>query len=67
MIKEQVVKEVRLFFDSGVLPKEWNYTHLCVIPKFHNPKNIADLTEAMDAGADISNTISFCLREDHIR
>lgn len=43
MIKEQVVKEVRLFFDSGVLPKEWNYTHLCLMPKFPNPKNIADL------------------------
>lgn len=43
MIKEQFVKEVRLFFERGVLPKEWNYTHLCLIPKILEPTSISDL------------------------
>lgn len=43
LMEDQVVKEVQLFFDSGVLPKEWNYTHLCLIPKIPDPKTISDL------------------------
>lgn len=43
VIKEQFVKEVKLFFERGVLPKEWNYTHLCLIPKILEPTSIADL------------------------
>lgn len=43
VIKEQFVKEVQLFFERGVLPKEWNYTHLCLIPKILEPKSVSDL------------------------
>ncbi|XP_013705040.1 uncharacterized protein LOC106408899 [Brassica napus] len=43
VIKEQFVKEVQLFFEKGSLPREWNYTHLCLIPKTLEPKTISDL------------------------
>lgn len=43
VIREQFVKEVQLFFETGVLPKDWNYTHLCLIPKILDPKSISDL------------------------
>lgn len=42
-IGDQVIKEVQLFFDKGILPKEWNYTHLCLIPKIPEPTSISDL------------------------
>lgn len=28
---------------KGVFPKDWNYTHLCLIPKILEPKSISDL------------------------
>lgn len=42
-IEAQVVREVKRFFLYGILPKEWNYTHLCLIPKIPEPKTISDL------------------------
>lgn len=42
-IGDQVVTEVQRFFYFGVLPKECNYTHLCLIPKIPEPKTISDL------------------------
>lgn len=42
-IEDQVVCEVQRFFENGVLPKEWNYTHLCLIPKIPDPEMISDL------------------------
>lgn len=38
-----MVTEVRRFFEFGILPKEWNYTHLCLIPKIPEPQTISDL------------------------
>lgn len=43
VIGDQVTREVQLFFEEGVLPKEWNYTHLCLIPKVPEPLSISDL------------------------
>lgn len=43
VMEEQVVREVQMFFETGVLPKEWNYTHLCLIPKVPEPQTISDL------------------------
>ena len=43
IIEEQFVKEVQLFFKHGILPREWNYTHLCLIPKIPNPQAVSDL------------------------
>lgn len=42
-IEAQVVREVQRFFLYGILPKEWNYTHLCLIPKIPEPKTISEL------------------------
>lgn len=43
VMQEQVVGEVQRFFETGILPREWNYTHLCLIPKVPDPKVISDL------------------------
>lgn len=43
VIHEQVVGEVQRFFEKGILPREWNYTHLCLIPKVPEPKCISYL------------------------
>lgn len=39
----QVIAEVQEFFLNGVLPTEWNYTHLCLIPKIPHPSSMFDL------------------------
>jgi len=35
--------EILGFFETGVLPQEWNHTHLCLIPKFTNPQRMSDI------------------------
>ncbi|KAG7589022.1 Zinc knuckle CX2CX4HX4C [Arabidopsis suecica] len=42
-VSAQVISEVQLFFENGVMPKEWNYTHLCLIPKIHHSSDMKDL------------------------
>lgn len=39
----QVTTEVQNFFEFGVMPVEWNFTHLCLIPKIHHPEEMVDL------------------------
>lgn len=43
IVGEQVTKEIQEVFSSGVLPTEWNYTHICLIPKVQCPEIMADL------------------------
>ncbi|KAL0863670.1 hypothetical protein Bca101_042788 [Brassica carinata] len=43
VVEAQVVREIQRFFEMGILPKEWNYTHLCLIPKIPDPESISDL------------------------
>jgi hypothetical protein len=43
VVKDQVISEVLRFFDTGCLPEDWNHTHLCLIPKVKDPKQITDL------------------------
>jgi len=43
VIKDQVISEVNKFFDSGIIPEEWNHTHLCLILKVHPPQRMIDL------------------------
>lgn len=43
VIQQQVIGEVQRFFEMGILPREWNYTHLCLIPKTPDPRTISDL------------------------
>ena len=38
-----VIKEVQEFFDHGCFDKEWNFTHLCLIPKIVKPSRMTDL------------------------
>ncbi|KAL1215221.1 hypothetical protein V5N11_016987 [Cardamine amara subsp. amara] len=43
VIGEKVTNEVRGFFVSGIMPGEWNYTQLCLLPKTRNPYQMCDL------------------------
>lgn len=42
-VGNQVISEVKKFFQEGVMPIEWNYTHLCLIPKTHQPTEMSNL------------------------
>lgn len=42
-VKFQVIAEVLGFFKSGVIPAEWNHTHLCLIPKVKNPQHMSEV------------------------
>lgn len=37
----QVTKEVKDFLSNGLLPLEWNFTQLCLLPKKLNPNQMA--------------------------
>ncbi|XP_010418618.1 PREDICTED: uncharacterized protein LOC104704191 [Camelina sativa] len=43
IVGHQVTSEVLAFFDSGIFPKEWNFTQLCLIPKKVNSSLMSDL------------------------
>lgn len=43
IIGSDVTREIRAFFSSGVFPKDWNLTQLCLIPKVNNPSVMVDL------------------------
>lgn len=43
IVGDQVIKEVKDFFSSGLFPAEWNFTHLCLIPKIDDPILMSDL------------------------
>ncbi|WZY69216.1 hypothetical protein YC2023_001456 [Brassica napus] len=43
IVGPQVTHEVRRFFDDGLLPVDWNYTELCLLPKVQNPNQMKDL------------------------
>lgn len=39
----QVTKEVKEFFESRVMLRDWNHTQLCLLPKVPNAKQMKDL------------------------
>ncbi|XP_010468497.1 PREDICTED: uncharacterized protein LOC104748579 [Camelina sativa] len=43
IVGPQVIKEIQIFFEEGVFPVEWNYTHLCLLPKILHPVEMSDL------------------------
>ncbi|KAG7533614.1 Zinc knuckle CX2CX4HX4C [Arabidopsis thaliana x Arabidopsis arenosa] len=43
ILEHQVTLEIQQFFISGVFPKDWNFTQLCLIPKIKKPVNMTDL------------------------
>jgi len=43
LVKDQITAEIRDLCQTGVLPEEWNHTHLCLIPKITNPQRMSDI------------------------
>lgn len=43
VVRQHVTREILLFFESGIFPCEWNFTHLCMLPKTHHPTEMSDL------------------------
>lgn len=43
LVKPQILSEVFGFFQTGVLPQDWNHTHICLIPKITTPQRLSDL------------------------
>lgn len=43
IVGDQVTTEVLKFFETGSFPVEWNYTHLCLIPKIEDHVLMSDL------------------------
>lgn len=43
IVGDQLKKEVLTFFYSGIMPSEWNYTQICLIPKKVNASLMSDL------------------------
>uniref|UniRef100_A0A1J3I368 Reverse transcriptase domain-containing protein n=2 Tax=Noccaea caerulescens TaxID=107243 RepID=A0A1J3I368_NOCCA len=43
IIGKEVSSEVKGFFAAGIFPKEWNFTHLCLLPKIVGAKEMSDL------------------------
>ena len=39
----QVILEVQEFFRDGIIPQDWNFTQLCLLPKKPNPVYMSDL------------------------
>ncbi|XP_013654011.2 uncharacterized protein LOC106358754 [Brassica napus] len=43
IVGDQLTKEILSFFETGIMPSEWNYTQLCLIPKKKNATLMTDL------------------------
>jgi len=43
LVKNQIISDIELFFQTGILPEDWNHTHLCLIPKITKPARMADI------------------------
>lgn len=43
IIGNHVILEVREFFSSGIFPSDWNFTHICLLPKIDDPILMSDL------------------------
>ena len=43
LVKNQIIADIMGFFETGILPEDWNHTHLCLIPKISNPERMSDI------------------------
>lgn len=43
VVGEQLTNEILGFFESGIMPSEWNFTQICLIPKKKNASLMSDL------------------------
>ncbi|XP_013623801.1 PREDICTED: uncharacterized protein LOC106329670 [Brassica oleracea var. oleracea] len=43
IIGTQITREIQEVFESGIMPKDWNFTYLCLLPKISNPENMSDI------------------------
>lgn len=39
----KVTAEVQNFFSRGIMPDDWNFTYLCLLPKVQDPEVMSDL------------------------
>ncbi|KAI8561587.1 hypothetical protein RHMOL_Rhmol04G0351900 [Rhododendron molle] len=42
VVGEEVVNAIQLFFQSGIMPRQWNCTALTLVPKTQSPNTIRD-------------------------
>lgn len=43
IIGPSVSEEIQGFFRTSIIPHGWNHTHICLLPKIHNPTTMKDL------------------------
>ena len=43
IVGPQVTAEVQKFLTTGVMPEDWNFTHICLLPKVQDPELMSDL------------------------
>ena len=63
IVGPQVTSEVQKFFVDGSMPTEWNYTHLCLIPKRTHPTEMVNLRLSAFVLSSIKSFPRFWLRD----
>ncbi|XP_010474031.1 PREDICTED: uncharacterized protein LOC104753480 [Camelina sativa] len=57
IVGNDVIKEIQGFFDTGVLPQDWNHTQICLIQKKDNANQMVDMRPIKTQGALVSGRL----------